>query len=283
MPASARTLQHVGTDDPARVNPARFLAWTLVLSWALWVPLMLMRLDVLPRPVSAQALTGLALPGVLVPSLVAAALCRQQGRSTLRTLGSSVTRWRVGPLWWPALAVQPLVLAVVAASWVGPAVVSPKTGLTLVSVVVSLTFLVLAALGEEVGWRGVALPALATRHGVHRATVALGLVVATWHLPYWVLQGVLEEHGLGYLVLDYLFVLALTYQLTWLFLRSGSVLVAVGLHVSFNAVNVVFLPVTSSAGAFAVLVVVEAALAALAAYALTRGAGPENAATTAVR
>lgn len=258
--------------DPARVSPARFLAWTLVLSWALWVPLMLMRLDVLPRPVSAQALTGLALPGVLVPSLVAAALCRQQGRSTLRTLASSVTRWRVGPLWWPALAVQPLVLAVVAASWVGPAVVSPKTGLTLVGVVVSLTFLVLAAMGEEAGWRGVALPALTTRHGVHRATVALGLVVATWHLPYWVLQGVLEEHGLGYLVLDYLFVLALTYQLTWLFLRSGSVLVAVGLHVSFNAVNVVFLPVTSSAGAFAVLVVVEAALAALAAYALTRGA-----------
>jgi hypothetical protein len=33
-------------------------------------------------------------------------------------------------------------------------------------------------------------------------------VTATWHLPYWVLQGVLEDHRWGYLVLGYVFILA---------------------------------------------------------------------------
>lgn len=120
----------------------------------------------------------------------------------------------------------------------------------------------LASTGEEVGWRGLALPALQAGVGPVRASVILGLVTATWHVPYWVLQGILDDDGPWYLAIDYVFVLALTFQLTWLVNHTGgSVLVAVAFHVVFNLVNVTILPVTASMGAFALLTAVECVIA----------------------
>lgn len=80
----------------------------------------------------------------------------------------------------------------------------------------------LASTGEEVGWRGLALPALQAGVGPVRASVIPGLVTATWHVPYWVLQGILDDYGPWYLAIDYVFVLALTFQLPWLVLVVSS-------------------------------------------------------------
>ncbi|HSO63654.1 MAG TPA: CPBP family glutamic-type intramembrane protease [Ornithinibacter sp.] len=46
----------------------------------------------------------------------------------------------------------------------------------------------------KVGWRGVALPALQAQGGPVRASVILGLVTATWHVPYWVIALALLGH-----------------------------------------------------------------------------------------
>ena len=69
------------------------------------------------------------------------------------------------------------------------------------------------------------------------------------------------DYGIWYLAIDYVFIVALTFQLTWLVNHTaGSVLVAVVFHLAFNIVNVSILPVTSSTEAFALPTAVECAL-----------------------
>jgi membrane protease YdiL (CAAX protease family) len=55
--------------------------------------------------------------------------------------------------------------------------------------------MLLAAAGEEIGWRGFALPRLLERRGPLGATLVLAAVVAVWHLPmFWYREGFL---GMG--------------------------------------------------------------------------------------
>ena len=88
-------------------------------------------------------------------------------------------------------------------------------------------------LGEEVGWRGFALPRLQTRYSPLVASIIIGFFWALWHLPWW-------RAELGSFTSKYwLFVSGITFAcsfiLTWLYNRTGGSILAVGLmHVSSN-------------------------------------------------
>lgn len=248
------------------MRPSTFFGLTFLLSWAVWLPLMLVRLGVLPDVVPLSALTPIALLGVLMPCVAATVLtARAGGRLGVRELYGRLRRWRVGRLWLPVILVQPIVLLVTTLLYNalgGDDPVVRSADLSVGVLLSSAVFLLIASTGEEVGWRGLALPALQARSGPVRASVVLGLVTATWHLPYWVLQGVLADYGAAYLAIDYVFIVALTFQLTWLVNHgNGSVLVAVVFHVVFNLVNVTILPVTASVGAFTLLTALECLIA----------------------
>ena len=55
----------------------------------------------------------------------------------------------------------------------------------------------LAALGEEVGWRGVLYPALKQRFGLFRGRVLGGIIWGIWHWPIMLLTG--YEYGTDYI------------------------------------------------------------------------------------
>jgi membrane protease YdiL (CAAX protease family) len=74
---------------------------------------------------------------------------------------------------------------------------------------------------EEPGWRGFALPHLQRRHTPMVATLILGLAWGIWHVP---LYG-----PLGFVV-----PLVLAFFYTWLYNRTGSVLLCILLHASFT-------------------------------------------------
>lgn len=45
------------------------------------------------------------------------------------------------------------------------------------------------ATGEELGWRGFALPRLQSKYGALSSSIIVGLIWAGWHIPYWPIPG----------------------------------------------------------------------------------------------
>ena len=87
--------------------------------------------------------------------------------------------------------------------------------------------------GEEIGWRGYALPRLATRFGLARASVLLGLLWACWHLPQFFIP---EADTFGQSFFVYVLqVTALSVAMAWLYARTnGSLLLVMLLHSAVN-------------------------------------------------
>jgi membrane protease YdiL (CAAX protease family) len=87
--------------------------------------------------------------------------------------------------------------------------------------------------GEEIGWRGYVLPRLTSRFGLAQASVLLGVIWATWHLPLFFIPGsdLLNQSFPVYL----LQVSALSVVFAWLYWRTeGSLLLTMLLHAAIN-------------------------------------------------
>ncbi|MBI3836393.1 MAG: CPBP family intramembrane metalloprotease [Planctomycetia bacterium] len=87
--------------------------------------------------------------------------------------------------------------------------------------------------GEEIGWRGYALPRLTDRFGLAPASIILGIIWASWHLP---LFFILESDTFGQSFPLYLLqVTALSVAAAWLYWRTkGSLLLVMLMHAAVN-------------------------------------------------
>jgi membrane protease YdiL (CAAX protease family) len=95
-----------------------------------------------------------------------------------------------------------------------------------------------AALGEEIGWRGLLVPELAKRTGFTGTALISGGIWAVWHYPL-ILHGALQtgEPPPWYAVSCFtLLIVAMSFPMTWLRLQSGSVWPAVIFHAVHNTV-----------------------------------------------
>lgn len=246
-----------------RVTPSQFFSLTFSLSWLIWIPLALSHFDIGPFHIPEGTSQIVRLLGVLMPAASALILTGWAGgRPALRALLSRLALWRVPWRCWVAAAVvQPALLVLVALAFNGLGGHPPVTGPSSTSGVVlsvNAILLLIATLGEEIGWHGLALPALQQQHSAWRASLILGLLWAAWHLPFWLLLDTYDQFGPGYLGLNALLVLPLTFYSTWFFNHGRfSLLLAVVFHLTFNLVNTALLPVTLNVGAFAFLIVLE--------------------------
>ena len=106
----------------------------------------------------------------------------------------------------------------------------PGLGQTAVLLLVFLLLPIAAPLGEEIGWRGVALPHLLTRRSPLTASLILGVIWSVWHLP-----GVLANPALRVPAPFLLSVVPLAVLFTWQFLKSGgSLFIAVLFHAWYD-------------------------------------------------
>lgn len=109
----------------------------------------------------------------------------------------------------------------------------------------------LAALGEEIGWRGLLAPELVKHTSFTRAALLSGLVWAVWHYPgIFFVDYTNEGVPRWYAALCFtVLVVAISVIMAWLRLKSGSLWTAVILHASHNVfIQAVFTPLTSNTG-----------------------------------
>ena len=88
-------------------------------------------------------------------------------------------------------------------------------------------------LGEELAWRGFALPRLLSRYNALAASLILGVIWSLWHLPLiWTQGNGMFHQPVWLLLLD---VTAKSVLFTWVFLHTrGSVLMAMLFHGATN-------------------------------------------------
>jgi uncharacterized protein len=173
---------------------------------------------------------------VLIPPVAAVVvLAVSGGKGEMRSLFGRLGRWRVDARWYVAAIGIPLVekLGVdLVGLAVGATTPSRLTdALTASALVVPLVVLVPALL-EELGWRGFGVQtAVDGGHSPARAAAVIGLLFVLAHLPFY-LPGHLYD-GLPIWPVP-IWLLAGSVLLTWIYLRTGSVLLAGLMHAAFN-------------------------------------------------
>lgn len=199
-----------------------FFGLTFIVTWATWIAAgsLLGLGPSAPQPV----VSALFLLGTFAPSFVALWLTfRAEGRAGVAEFLSRLFQWHSGIRWYVfALGFMvgvkltaAVIHRVALGSW-------PLFGDEAWYLMVGATFLstiVLGQAGEEIGWRGYALPRMAERLGLPRASLLLGSIWAVWHLPLFVIAGTTTT-GQSF-PLYFLQVTALSVTMAWLYARTG--------------------------------------------------------------
>lgn len=211
-----------------------FFLLTFLITWSVWFATAAL------APPGNAGLFGIRGPvfllGVFAPALVALALtARAEGHAGVKRLLGRIGHWRVGARWY-AFAVGYFAAIKLAAALVHRVVTHewPRFGDTsLVVILAGIMISTWVQAGEELGWRGYALPRLAALFGVGGASIVLGVAWAAWHLPLFFLpdSGTTGQSFPVYL----LQATALSVAFAWLYWKTGgSLLLVMLLHAAMN-------------------------------------------------
>ncbi|MFB0504953.1 MAG: type II CAAX prenyl endopeptidase Rce1 family protein [Candidatus Bathyarchaeia archaeon] len=161
----------------------------------------------------------------------------------VRKLVSGWTKWRVDGFWY-LVALSPLFIDFVSAGvyvLLGNTPPGPEEDMDFLSSLLACVFrffywLVTAGLGEELGWRGFALPRLQAHYNALESSIILGVIWGLWHLPGWLVGTII---GASYDMRSFLVVMLSTVPasilITWVFNNTqGSLLLASFFHTSWN-------------------------------------------------
>lgn len=223
-----------------------YFALAYALSWAIEIPLAASAHGWLHTPVP-PALHYLASFGPMLSALIVTAAT--EGRQGIRQLLASLLKWRVGLGWILFSILSPIALFAVAAivgyatnrTWPDLALLGEVDYLPYLGIVGAfLLWLLTFGVGEEVGWRGFALPRLQQKHSALTATLILGVAWALWHLPAFFYRDTYVAMGLvAGLPLLLLSILAASIVFTWLYNSTrGSLLMVILFHALFDFLSV---------------------------------------------
>jgi len=234
--------------SPHRPLPRDLLAYfllTFAISWAIEFPLAL-QAQGLMRDIVPLWLHYIASFGPLLAASIVTLATR--GPEGIGRLFSGLARWRARPVYWIVAVVAPcvvLLLIVLATrvaqgAWPDLASLGRPDYLAAIGILPTLLlWTVTFGAGEEVGWRGFALPRLQATRSAFSASMLLGTFWAIWHLPALFYRDTYIEMGL--LVIPMLLTVAVVGSTvyTWMFNGTrGSLLIPVVFHGLFDFLSV---------------------------------------------
>lgn len=217
---------HAVSAAKRRSELAAYLALTFALSWALEIPLALSAQGWIRSPAPFW-LHYLASFGPLCAAVIVTLVTRG-GRGVGR-LFRGLSLWRVKPVYAVVAVVAPCAIfaLLVLATWVargawpdlgalGRPDYLPALGIVPTFLLWTLTF----GLGEEIGWRGFALPRLQAGRTAFSASMVLGVFWAAWHLPALLYRDTYLEMGL--LVIPMLLTVAAVGSTVYTWMYNGT-------------------------------------------------------------
>jgi len=225
-----------------------FLAY--LFTWSNWLPQALNSRGIasiqVPGFVTILSGYGPALAAIIVVSLA-------YGRQGLREMFGRLFKWRVGIQWYLIALLMPafvIFLAISINKWTGGVAPDfssavfpfgpPETPFIQKLVILILVFILgFDGLGEEIGWRGFALPKLLEGRSALVSSLLLGGLWAVWHFPYALTKGTfLSEVPLYWFFIN---LLALSLIYTWIFNNTnGSLLLVLLFHAAGNTTSNLF-------------------------------------------
>ena len=216
-----------------------FFVLAYSISWALWLPVISQSFD----EYRTGRATLLLFVGGFGPFLSALLLtCVEHGYVGAKNLLGRLVLWRVGFSWYlVALYGFPVcgLVAIVLCGLASLSDVLSRLPFVLFALPFSTVtrFLIVGPLGEELGWRGYALPRMLAKHTPLKSSTALGILWAFWHVPLMLVPAWRGSVSAGAFLLIYpLSLVALTVIFTWVSLgTNGSLLLVMILHASYNA------------------------------------------------
>jgi uncharacterized protein len=228
----------------ARHPVVAFVALTYVISWVIWVGMILA--DVSIETTAGTVLNVVATAG---PSIAALILAVALGAGELGRLLGGFSLARVTVMWALVAIALPLVMVglavVVSVGAMGgatPVFTSALIGTLLVEWV-RVIFLG-GPLEEELGWRGFALPRMQARRSALTASLTLGLIWGLWHIPLYLVAGTGQAETIAgggsgaapALIGAFVaWTMGLSVLFTWLYnVTRGSLIVAILFHASVN-------------------------------------------------
>lgn len=204
-----------------------YLGLTFLISWGSWIPMAVFEID-----------SFLFYIGAFGPTLAALITTyARTGFSGIKTLLKRLTIWKVHIGWYlfSLFSTAPLVLlSIWLHVWLGGE--KPVfNDLSQIYLVIPAFFYVLftSVLGEEIGWRGFALPRLLQKVSPLTASLILALVWAIWHLPlFWMPGNFHTEVPIAAFLLQ---IVPFSIAYTWMYMNTqGSLLLPHLFHAASN-------------------------------------------------
>ena len=148
-------------------------------------------------------------------------------------------RWRVTPIWYGVALLGPIVLTLGAMALHVVLGGQPPNLMAMIGVLPTVLFLfgymfIQVGIGEEIGWRGYALPKLQGGYSALVSSVVLGVIWVLWHLPLFFnpTSSYSDTPFWAFLI----FILPVSILITWIFNSTGgSTLMIMILHAMLNA------------------------------------------------